>query len=184
VTPAPAASSSPFDDAGATAAAGWRPSDPPTPRDPGKGESAPVRTPANRLDAALADALPQAPTFEPAAEIRSQWLRSDDLLRRFEELKRQLADGAATQRQVSVAGVALTGGLSVGYVVWLIRGGVLLSSVVSALPAWQMLDPLPVLAAPQRRRRDKKAERDEPKVERLFDDAQRRGAERDEENRR
>ena len=37
-------------------------------------------------------------------------------------------------------------GLSIGYVVWLLRSGVLLSSVLSALPAWQFLDPLPVLA--------------------------------------
>ena len=29
--------------------------------------------------------------------------------------------------------------------IWLIRGGVLLSSVLSSLPAWQMVDPLPVL---------------------------------------
>jgi hypothetical protein len=36
--------------------------------------------------------------------------------------------------------------LSVGYLVWLVRGGILLSSLLSALPAWRMLDPLPVLA--------------------------------------
>ena len=29
--------------------------------------------------------------------------------------------------------------------IWLIRGGVLLSSVLSSLPAWRMVDPLPVL---------------------------------------
>jgi hypothetical protein len=37
-------------------------------------------------------------------------------------------------------------GLSVGYVVWLLRGGMLLASLLSAMPAWQFLDPLPILA--------------------------------------
>ena len=42
--------------------------------------------------------------------------------------------------------VATTTGLSIGYVVWLIRGGVLVSSLLSAMPAWQVIDPLPVLS--------------------------------------
>ena len=37
-------------------------------------------------------------------------------------------------------------GLSAGYVVWLLRGGMLLSSLLSSIPAWQILDPLPILA--------------------------------------
>jgi hypothetical protein len=37
-------------------------------------------------------------------------------------------------------------GLSVGYVVWLLRGGMLLASLLSSVPAWQFLDPLPILA--------------------------------------
>ena len=42
---------------------------------------------------------------------------------------------------------ALTSGISVGYVVWLIRGGVLLGSFLTSLPAWNIVDPLPVLSA-------------------------------------
>ena len=34
---------------------------------------------------------------------------------------------------------------------WLVRGGVLLSSLLSSLPAWRALDPLPVLAKGGRR---------------------------------
>ena len=37
-------------------------------------------------------------------------------------------------------------GLSVGYVMWLVRGGLLLSSVLSSLPAWRFIDPLPIFA--------------------------------------
>ena len=41
--------------------------------------------------------------------------------------------------------IAVSTGLSVGYVLWMIRGGVLLSSVLSSMPAWRLVDPLPVL---------------------------------------
>jgi hypothetical protein len=34
----------------------------------------------------------------------------------------------------------------VGYVIWLLRGGLLLSSLLSSLPAWHVIDPMPVLA--------------------------------------
>jgi len=47
---------------------------------------------------------------------------------------------------VSCAGVSL--GLSLVYLLWLVRGGVLMGSYLSALPAWRILDPLPVLARP------------------------------------
>jgi VCBS repeat-containing protein len=36
-------------------------------------------------------------------------------------------------------------GLSAGYVVWMLRGGMLLTSLLSSIPAWQLLDPLPIL---------------------------------------
>ena len=42
-------------------------------------------------------------------------------------------------------------GLSVGYVMWLLRGGVLTSSMLSSMPAWRLVDPLPVLANTARR---------------------------------
>ena len=35
--------------------------------------------------------------------------------------------------------------LTVGYVIWLIRGGTLLATLVSSMPAWMAFDPLPVL---------------------------------------
>ena len=57
-------------------------------------------------------------------------------------------NGADTDPEVSMQQL-LTGttavastALSVGYVVWLIRGGSLLASLVSALPAWTAFDPL------------------------------------------
>jgi hypothetical protein len=46
---------------------------------------------------------------------------------------------------------AATTGLSIGYVLWLLRGEVLLTSLLASLPAWRMIDPLPVLASLSRR---------------------------------
>ena len=40
---------------------------------------------------------------------------------------------------------ALTTGLSVGYAIWLVRSGVIVSGVLSSLPAWRFVDPLPIL---------------------------------------
>jgi hypothetical protein len=37
-------------------------------------------------------------------------------------------------------------GLTVGYVLWLLRGGALIASLLSSLPAWRLIDPLPILS--------------------------------------
>jgi hypothetical protein len=39
----------------------------------------------------------------------------------------------------------VTSALSAGYIVWLLRGGYLLAALASSIPAWQLLDPLPIL---------------------------------------
>ncbi|MGH8536050.1 MAG: cadherin repeat domain-containing protein, partial [Gammaproteobacteria bacterium] len=61
----------------------------------------------------------------------------------LEELNR-LRDNM--NHQLSLETLALSLGLSVGYAIWLVRGGALLSSLLSSLPAWRWIDPLPVLA--------------------------------------
>nr|MDJ0856297.1 hypothetical protein [Desulfobacterales bacterium] len=53
----------------------------------------------------------------------------------------------------------------VGYVVWLMRGGMLLSSLLSSLPAWQLLDPLPILA----RRKDDDNNDDDESLESILE---------------
>jgi hypothetical protein len=61
--------------------------------------------------------------------------------------------------------VAVTGAMSVGYVIWLLRGGLLLSSLLSSLPAWHTMDPMPVLARSDSSEED--GEDDDP-LENLF----------------
>lgn len=70
---------------------------------------------------------------------------AEDLRRNLDALHDQLQDSGLERRHVVASSIALSTGLSVGYVIWLIRGGALLGSMLSAMPAWQMIDPLPVL---------------------------------------
>jgi hypothetical protein len=52
-----------------------------------------------------------------------------------ERQRQRIAGGAATVTAIAVA----------GYLLWLIQGGALLLSVISTLPFWRWMDPLPVL---------------------------------------
>ena len=67
---------------------------------------------------------------------------ADELNRVREELTEQ------AQLEHWVTGSIAVGsfGLTVGYALWLLRGGALLASLLSSLPAWRLVDPLPVLA--------------------------------------
>ena len=132
--------------------------------------------PTSRADAVLADLL--LPQFSSFTETNTlALLGSDDLQRRLDALQDALRAKADAQQALLASGLVLGGGLSVGYVVWLVRGGVLASSMLSALPAWQMVDPLPVLAAARRDRPGQFAADDgDRNIERLFDRRQPRPA--------
>jgi hypothetical protein len=41
--------------------------------------------------------------------------------------------------------VVVSTSLSVGYVVWMLRGGSLMTAFMSSMPAWQSFDPLPII---------------------------------------
>jgi hypothetical protein len=56
--------------------------------------------------------------------------------------------------------------VSYGFIWWLLQGGLLLGGLLSALPAWVSLDPLPVLA--HAKTDQKNATKDEDGLELLF----------------
>ncbi len=125
--------------------------------------------PASRADSVLADML--VPQFsEISMSALNQLVRSEELTRRFEEMQRQMQQQGESRSAVIASSIVVTGGVSIGYVVWLVRGGVLMSSMLSALPAWQMIDPLPVLAAARIGKGGKGLQDDDAEVERLFDE--------------
>jgi hypothetical protein len=69
-----------------------------------------------------------------------------NMVNSLDGVKKEIAGEIAFNKTVLGSAIAVSTGLSVGYVVWMIRGGMLLSSLLSSIPAWQILDPLPVLA--------------------------------------
>jgi hypothetical protein len=79
---------------------------------------------------------------------------------------REQVDNSIKLQSVMVgSGAAVTGTLSVGYVIWLLRGGLLVSSLLSSLPAWHAIDPLPVLG---RTEQDEDEGDEADPLERLF----------------
>ena len=56
-----------------------------------------------------------------------------------------IANSQVLSTKVLASSVTLTSSFSVGYILWLLRGGTLLASVMASMPAWRTIDPLPVL---------------------------------------
>ena len=63
----------------------------------------------------------------------------------LESFREQTEQEASIEKTVVGSAIAASTGLSAGYVIWLLRSGALLSSILSSLPAWQLADPLAVL---------------------------------------
>jgi hypothetical protein len=87
-------------------------------------------------------------------------LESDEYRQQLDRLRDDVAGDIFVDQTVVGSSIAVSTGLSVGYVLWLVRGGVLLSSVLSSLPAWRLIDPLPVLAYVKNRPEDDSGDED------------------------
>ena len=94
---------------------------------------------------AIAGLLAAPYEFDALSLEINQILTSYEFNESMDSLRKDLDDSKFLRGTVVGSSVAVTTGLSVGYVAWMVRGGVLLSSVLSSLPAWQFIDPLPVL---------------------------------------
>ena len=60
-------------------------------------------------------------------------------------LEQDLRDQQSTRNAVAGSVQVVASGLSVGYVIWMLRGGMLLTGLLAQMPAWRMLDPLMVI---------------------------------------
>ncbi len=69
-------------------------------------------------------------------------------------LREELAEEIDSERLVVGSSVTVATGFSIGYVLWLLRGEVLLTSLLASLPAWRLIDPLPVLSFVSKRSED------------------------------
>jgi hypothetical protein len=94
------------------------------------------------FDQAKPEGTDSAATQRAAADTPNQ----TDFIQGLDRLRDGVQNDARIERTAITSMAAAGIGLSVGYVAWLLRAGALLSSLLSSLPAWRMLDPLPVLA--------------------------------------
>jgi hypothetical protein len=83
---------------------------------------------------------------EARIERASAAARSETLSRSLDEMRDSVKAAEEVEHRIVGSSVAVGTGFSVGYVIWLLRGGVLATSLLSSLPAWRFVDPLPVLA--------------------------------------
>ena len=98
----------------------------------------------------------QVRTGAGASEELQRALRSAGFEEQLDKLREDVRNEFNLDKTATISAAGVTLGASVAYVLWLIRGGVLMSSYLSALPAWRVLDPLPVLG-----RMDDESEDDE-----------------------
>ena len=122
-------------------------------------------------DAAAFDAMkpdqPYTLTADPAAlAAYKSTLRNDHWVGELNHMRDDVDEQISLEKKIVGSTVAVTGSVSIGYVMWLLRGGVLVSSLLSSLPAWHIIDPMPVLSG-AKRKDDREAENDDP-LEKLF----------------
>ncbi len=88
-------------------------------------------------------------------EIQDLLNPASGLLNSLDQARDTLKNISETEQMYVVSSLAASTGLSVGYVIWLLRSGVLLTALLSTVPAWQFVNPLLILDAPARKRRKK-----------------------------
>jgi hypothetical protein len=83
----------------------------------------------------------------PTLDLVEAWVppATSGFWREMSSVQEQMAPEIRfTELQVSAA-TSVVGSFSLGYVVWMLRAGSLITTVMTQLPAWTMIDPLPVL---------------------------------------
>jgi hypothetical protein len=63
----------------------------------------------------------------------------------LQEMVEELSQDTNFAQVIAGSAVGISGAFTVGYVLWTIRGGWLLTSLLAQMPAWRMVDPLVVL---------------------------------------
>ena len=82
------------------------------------------------------------PTLSDLMHILNTPSFNDKLKKSVQEMQ----DNNITLSNTIIGGTsAISTGLSVGYLIWTLRSGILMSSLLSSLPAWRFVDPLPIL---------------------------------------
>ena len=88
---------------------------------------------------------------EPAADKNGAIFRrqavitaSSPMWHELDDMHKKMVDDAQV-RLVAGTATFVSAGASVLYVAWMLRAGSLLGSLMSSMPAWRLIDPLPIL---------------------------------------
>ncbi|MBW3542692.1 MAG: tandem-95 repeat protein, partial [Planctomycetes bacterium] len=98
----------------------------------------PADAPAKAAPPAASDRTSTNEALVQLAQQQPLWIDLDFLNERFDSVSDVPGYVVGTM-------LASTSGLTVGYVLWTIRGGLLASSILAQMPAWRLVDPLVVL---------------------------------------
>ncbi len=63
----------------------------------------------------------------------------------LDELAEAIKGDSSIHRLAFGSAVGITTGLTVGYVLWTVRAGYVLTTLIAQVPAWRVVDPLPIL---------------------------------------
>jgi hypothetical protein len=97
-------------------------------------------------------------------------LSTSGFLHDLDRVRDAFQDVTASEKTYMASSIAATTGLSIGYVFWLLRSGVLLTALLSSVPAWQFVNPLLVLDTPEKRKRKKgQGDQGDDSVETMFE---------------
>ena len=97
------------------------------------------------LNRALQAAVPEL--VQVSAEQLLETLEAGYLWEGLDQLRDDLTWKTSFGTLAVGSAATATAVMTVGYVAWTIRGGYLLASVLSSVPAWRLMDPLPVIHA-------------------------------------
>ncbi len=76
-----------------------------------------------------------------------QMVTTDSFISKLDDVREEIVLENNTFDMVVGGSMSMSAGISVGYAIWLARSGVLMSGLLSSMPAWAFIDPLPVLAS-------------------------------------
>ncbi|WP_153558811.1 DUF4347 domain-containing protein [Roseimaritima sediminicola] len=102
-------------------------------------------------------AVGETPLAEQAEELRTAYATAASQIRAaitqpqmwqaIHSMQNEVGSSVSNTTVTIGATVTATTSITVGYVVWVIRGGILLSSVMANLPMWRLMDPMAILNA-------------------------------------
>lgn len=105
---------------------------------------------ASRRQIDVTSSLTTADDFAMTAEAQRLFLHRQlahklAMWKELDSFEKDVSQRGGFERQLVGSVGAVTTGLSVGYIIWIVRGGMLLSGLLAQMPAWTMFDPMLVV---------------------------------------